>query len=489
MTAHPLRAIHARLGAGLLLATVVGATPLAAQTTTNPSSIEFTRSVDHYAVLPDGRPAVTRYDLRLYRVGSTQPFQTSSLGKPAPDATGRIRVQLSTALASWPLGSGETYEARVSAVGPGGAAASAPSNPFEFAGSCGYALSTTNAAVTAGGGTGSITVTTASGCAWTANSSDAWITLTGPTSLAGVGDARFSVAANTAGTPRSGRLTVAGQTVTVAQAGVPCTYSLSSTAFALPSTASTASVAVATAAGCSWSTASNVGWLTATGGRSGSGTVALSTTANVSATDRTGTLTIGTGTVTVKQRGTNPLSITSLTANASFPSPAGTPVTWTAKATGGTSPYTYQFWLYDGAAWMVGRPWQQSSTWTWQPAVPGQYLVQVWVRSAGSTTAYDGWRQATASVSKPGVLRVTAVTPSVQGAAAGRPVTWTVTSAGGTGPYTYKFWAFDGAEWQAMQDWSSSSTWVWTPPSPGTYIFQVWARNAGSAKRLDAYRS
>ena len=43
-----------------------------------------------------------------------------------------------------------------------------------------------------------------------------------------------------------------------------------------------------------------------------------------------------------------PPAVTSLTANVTFPVAIGTPVTWTAVATSGTSPYSFKFCVYDG---------------------------------------------------------------------------------------------------------------------------------------------
>ena len=179
----------------------------------------------------------------------------------------------------------------------------------------------------------------------------------------------------------------------------------------------------------------------------------------------------------------------SLSANVTFPATTGASVTWTATGAGGTPPYTYQFWLFDGAAWSMVRDWDASNTWTWQPATPGSYQVQVWLRNAGSLALYDAYGQGAASVSPPPALTVTSVTPSLSGGIVGTPVTWSATAVYGTGPYTFQFWVFDGAQWSLGQDWSPSSTWTWTPSAPGTYSFQVWARNTGSSARLDAFRS
>ena len=83
-------------------------------------------------------------------------------------------------------------------------------------GICAYSLSSTSISAPAGGISGSVTVTTSNGCAWTANSNASWITVTtgGGT---GNGTVAFSAAANT-GVARTGTMTIAGQTFTVNQA-------------------------------------------------------------------------------------------------------------------------------------------------------------------------------------------------------------------------------------------------------------------------------
>ncbi|MCU1382794.1 MAG: Serine/threonine kinase associate protein KapC [Acidobacteria bacterium] len=89
---------------------------------------------------------------------------------------------------------------------------------FNTGTSCTFALSPSSAAVGLSAATGTITVTTTSACSWTATSNDAFITVTTGASGAGTGTLSYTVAANS-GAARTGTLTIAGQTFTVAQAG------------------------------------------------------------------------------------------------------------------------------------------------------------------------------------------------------------------------------------------------------------------------------
>jgi uncharacterized protein (TIGR03437 family) len=82
-----------------------------------------------------------------------------------------------------------------------------------------YKISPTSASIAADGGSGSVTVTAPSGCAWTAASNANWITITSGVPGAGNGTVQYSVAANTSTSSRTGTLTIAGQTFTVTQAG------------------------------------------------------------------------------------------------------------------------------------------------------------------------------------------------------------------------------------------------------------------------------
>ena len=74
------------------------------------------------------------------------------------------------------------------------------------------------------------------------------------------------------------------------------------------------------------------------------------------------------------------------------PQPVGTSLTWVATARGGVPLYQYQWAFYRSGQWTVG-PWTSTSRNRWIPTAPGDYLVRVRVRSAGSTAVWGEFVQ------------------------------------------------------------------------------------------------
>jgi hypothetical protein len=84
---------------------------------------------------------------------------------------------------------------------------------------CSYSLSSTSNSVPPNSGTGTLSATTAAGCAWSAVSNASWLTVTSGLSGFGNGTVGYSFAANPITAPRSGAILISGQTFTVTQAG------------------------------------------------------------------------------------------------------------------------------------------------------------------------------------------------------------------------------------------------------------------------------
>jgi Viral BACON domain/Putative binding domain, N-terminal len=169
--------------------------------------------------------------------------------------------------------------------------------------SCAYSIAPAGYTAVAGGGSGSTTVTTTSGCGWSAASNVTWMAITAGSTGTGTGTVSVSVSPNTATAPRTGTMTIAGQTFTVTQAATSCTYSIAPTGFTAVAGGGSGSTTVTTSSGCVWSAASNVSWMAVTAGSTGTGTgnVSVSVSPNTAATLRTGTMTIAGETLTITQ--------------------------------------------------------------------------------------------------------------------------------------------------------------------------------------------
>ena len=223
-TRRPCASVGLAVLLGCTLVLLLSATA-PAQVVSDPRIAEFDPSPDHWQTLDSGDPAVVRYELGVYMVGASTPFATVDMGKPLPDADGKIRYDFASGVAGWPL-TGSYYEARVSAVGPDGAALSEPSNPFVFgtASSCDLVLSATAPQIPAPGGSYAVDVFTGEGCAWSATTAPSWVTLW-TSSGTGNGTVAFAVKANTSTSSRTGFITISGRAVTLRQDGlsVPAT--------------------------------------------------------------------------------------------------------------------------------------------------------------------------------------------------------------------------------------------------------------------------
>ena len=122
---------------------------------------------------------------------------------------------------------------------------------------------------------------------------------------------------------------------------------------------------------------------------------------------------------------------------------------------------------------------------TWSPAqARATYRVGVWVRNAGVTADDSSVNLSVPYVitaPPPSAPTITGITTNVASPqVTGTAITFTATVTGGTAPYQYKWWLFDGTTWTIAQDWSTAGLFTWTPAQArATYRVGVWVRNAG----------
>lgn len=176
---------------------------------------------------------------------------------------------------------------------------------------CTYVLSTSFLSFSASGGSTSIAVTAADGCAWSATSDRAWMSIVSGASGSGNGSVQVSVTASASASERTGTVTIAGQAIAVRVEGLvvgPCTIDISPASATFGHDPGTGRFDVTAPEGCEWSAQSRAAWLTiASGDRgSGAGSVAYSVDTNGTSDSRTGAIAVANRTFVVTQSGLPP---------------------------------------------------------------------------------------------------------------------------------------------------------------------------------------
>lgn len=168
------------------------------------------------------------------------------------------------------------------------------------------------------GGSGSISVTAEAGVSWSAVPNNDWIAVS-PVSGTSVGTVNYSVAEYPGVVSRVGSITIGGKTFSITQTGVDVSISPESTTKG--SDADIIAVTINALATTQWTVTPNDSWISIIDKETGYGdyVLTLAINANPSFERRTGTVSIGTATLTISQAGTTAaaLSIDPATATAS----------------------------------------------------------------------------------------------------------------------------------------------------------------------------
>lgn len=189
-----------------------------------------------------------------------------------------------------------------------------------------------------------------------------------------------------------------------------------------------------------------------------------------------------------------PVTSVTLTTDREAPQPAGTRIVLTGTATGGVAPVSYRFWLQPWATgvWQVLQDWSTTNTVPWTPAAQGGYNLAVEARGAGGSSgeAQSAIGYAISSGSGGGggggggggrMTGITLSTNPTDPQPRGTTIVLSGTGAGGTAPYSYRFWVQPwNGDWQVIQEWSPTATASWTPTVAGGYNIAVEGRSSGA---------
>lgn len=161
--------------------------------------------------------------------------------------------------------------------------------------SCSYSISPTSDVFSAAASNGTISITSPSGCPWTAQSNASFISLTSASSGSGTGFVTFSVTANSTTAVRTGTITVAGLTYSLTQTAGSCMTSINPTSRTFTPNGGSGAITVSAATNCNWSSLSSVPWISiiSNGSGPGSKTIKYTVSANTLPVQRSGIIAVG----------------------------------------------------------------------------------------------------------------------------------------------------------------------------------------------------
>lgn len=138
---------------------------------------------------------------------------------------------------------------------------------------CTYSISPGSASTGKDAATGTIAVTAPATCAWTADGSASWLTVTGGNQGSGNGTVTYSVSRNPDTTARTATIRIADQTFTLTQSGDlgVCQYSVAPVDFSPCMRSVELSSQVTAQSACTWTAEPGASWITISSGHSGSG--------------------------------------------------------------------------------------------------------------------------------------------------------------------------------------------------------------------------
>jgi hypothetical protein len=209
---------------------------------------------------------------------------------------------------------------------------------------CALALTVNSSTLPAEGGKGTLTITTARECQWSASTTGSWLSFTTPATGQGPGAVSFEVLPNRSLQARTANLVVSEQHVNLSQSAATCSIAVTPASIAVGPEGGEARLHIAADDFCSWTASSQSAWLSFGSDPNGTGSseLVLNVAPN-SGGQRAGTINVAGTQVNISQREAAPTCQVAVS-----PTSGSTP------ASGGT--LTVEVTAGPTCSWNVGSP-------------------------------------------------------------------------------------------------------------------------------------
>ena len=161
----------------------------------------------------------------------------------------------------------------------------------------------------------------------------------------------------------------------------------------------------------------------------------------------------------------------------------GSSVTMKGAASGGTTPYKYAYVVQaPNGNWTVLKDYSTATSYTWTPASTGKYTVQVKVKDSKSTVSTKSFTlNVTAAFANNSKISATKIEK-------GSSVKMTGAASGGTSPYKYAYVVqAPNGNWTVLKDYSTATSYTWTPASLGSYKVQIKAKDSKNTVKVKEF--
>lgn len=174
---------------------------------------------------------------------------------------------------------------------------------------CAVTLAASGSTIESGGGTGTLSITTARECKWTVAPTAPWVRFSSATEGQGPGEVSYAIEPNRSTEPRRVELAVSGQQVVISQKPATCDWKMTPEAVSVGAAGGDVHASLATEDYCAWTVSSRVSWIDITSDADGTGSIEITMrVARNNGDERAGTVEFPSGVITVKQRAVPPPS-------------------------------------------------------------------------------------------------------------------------------------------------------------------------------------